>query len=1060
MVFAQFTSSVQGTAVDESGAAVPGVALRLTNNDTGVSLSTVSNEAGIFRYPDLPPGKYTLRASKPGFQTVVQENIALETGRVQAVPVTLKVGAVTEEVTVTGNVVPVETSDPKVSSTLTNEYIQNIPLSRRNVYNVQMLAPGITGFGLSSDSFSVNQGANITANGMRQYSNGYYVDGAPVADMADGGLAKLTPNPDSVEEVRVSTNDYSAQWGKNAGVLTQIVTKTGTNSWHGTAYEFHRDNDLTARTFLQSTKNPLTGHSIPVYRSNDFGGSLGGPIHKDQTFFFVTLDKLLSANSFANVQTVETPDFANFMKQNYPNRVSTKLLTQFTPVVNTFNPGTVLTVANLTPGGCTGTNSLGMPCSLPLVGSGVFSDANGHNGLQWNVRIDENLRSGKDRIYGNIFRTSYTNDSKNVRPGFTTRGYDPAGDPSSALYVSVNETHVFSPTMINEMSSSLVRDVDGSPCNNCNVPSISINGMAGFGNGWSPGVYITRDINWQDVLSINHDKHFLKFGMTYFVNQEPLHFTPPLDRPSFSFLNVFDFASDNPISESNINFDPRTGSTNINNERDFRLPYYSFFAQDDWKIRKNLTINLGIREEFNRNPTDNAGLMTNVTMGTGSTMTDRIRTMTVGAVKALMPTMHYLNLAPRLGLAWDPTNTGKMSVRAGFGIFYDSFYTKTTFDREQLNPPYFAAGSIRSDDPTAFAKPIFALGTSQTAPFGFTLPGAVAGLNSQGGPIGVRASLAGALVRFPYTINGFVGIQYAFTPKWVVEANYSVSRGIRLYTHIDRNRCAGCGVARISSVFSTLEWQDNAGDSIYNGGTFVLRHIMQHGLSFQAAYTVAKAIDDMSGAGTGTGGQYGDVYDAYNLRIQRGPGANDVPQRLAFSYVWSLPSPRGNALLKGIAGGWELSSATILQKGLPQTVTTTGTDYNNDALFLDKPDAPGAFPSWSRSNYIKGTFKVTDFAPPPKDPTTGLYLREGNIGRDSYRGPGLAQMDFSAIKNNHLPWFTREGAQMQLRFEFFNFLNRVNLSGWNTNLASPSTFGTTTSARDPRTLQLGLRVAF
>jgi hypothetical protein len=1060
IVWGQFTSSVQGTVVDASGSLVPDVELRLTNVGTGVMLVAHSNESGVFRYPDLPPGKYSLRASKNGFQTLVQENILLESGRVQSVPISLKVGAITEQVTVTEAVIPVETNNPKISSTVTNEYIQSIPLNYRNVYNVQQLAPGVTGFGLGSDSFSVNQGASVAANGMRIYSNGYYVDGAPVADMADGGMAKLTPNPDSVEEVRVSTNDYSAQWGKNAGVLTQTVTKSGTNDWHGTAYEFHRDNVLTARTFLQSTVNPSLGRATPVYRRNDFGGSFGGPVKKNKAFFFVTVDKLLSGRAFANVVTVETPEFVNFLKTNMPNNISTKLVTQFPHVITQFQAGSILTVADLTPG-CAGTNSIGMPCSMPVTGNGVFSDVNGHNGLQWNARFDQNLRGGKDRIYGNIFRTSYVNDSKNVRPGFSTKGYDPAGDPSTSLYVSVNETHIVSASTINEMSASLVRDVDGGPCSNCRIPTIGITGMSGFGNGWAPGVYITRDINWQDILSVNHGKHFLKFGMTYFVNQEPLQFTAPLNRPGFSFLNVFDFAADKPISESNINFDARTGSTNINNERDFRLSYYGFFAQDDWKVRKNLNINLGIREEFNRNPTDLAGLMTNVTMGEGSTMMDRVRNMSVGPVKGLLSNLKYLNLAPRLGVAWDPTHTGKMSVRSGFGIFYDTFYTKTTFDREQLNPPYFAAGSIRSDDPSAFAKPIYVLGTSDTAPYGFVLPGAQAGLNAKGGPIGVRASIAGAQVTFPYTINWFTGVQYAFTPKWVVESNYSASRGIHLYTHIDRNRCDGCGVARISPFFSTLEWQDNAGDSIYHGVSLMVRHLMQHGLSFQAAYTIGKGIDSMSG-GSGTGGQWGDVYDAYNLRAQRGLGSQDVPQRLALSYVWSIPGWRGqNAFAHIVASGWELSGITILQKGQPQTITTSNADYNNDGLFLDKPDVPSTnFGGWSRSDYINGTFKVTDFPAPPKDPVTGAYLREGNIGRDVYRGPGLAQFDVSAIKNTKVPWFRSEGAQMQLRFEFFNFFNRVNLSGWGTSLSSPNTFGKATSARDPRTLQLGARIAF
>lgn len=1065
-VRAQFTSSVQGTVIDQSGAVVPEVQLALTNVDTGVTITTRSNESGIYRYPDLPPGKYRLRATKTGFQTLVQENIILESGRVQSVPVTLTVGAISQEVTVREFVIPVETSNPKVSSTVTNEYIQSIPLNYRNIYNVQQLAPGVTGFGMGSDSFAVNQGAAVQANGQRIYSNGYYVDGSPVADMADGGLAKLTPNPDSVQEVRVSTNDYSAQWGKNAGILTQTVTKSGTNDWHGTLYEFHRDNQLTARTFLQSTVNPALGRAMPVYRRNDFGGSFGGPIRKDKTFFFATVDKLLSGRGFANVVTVETPEWVNFMKANYPNNVSTKVLTQFPSVISQFQAGTIQTVSNLTSGGCTGTNSLGMPCTMPVLGNGVFSDANGHNGLQWNIRIDQNFRDGRDRIYGNIYRTSYVNDSKNTRPGFTTKGYDVAGDPSSALYVAVSETHIFSPSVINEMSASLVRDVDGSPCNNCQVPTITVTGMSGFGQGWAPGIYITRDINWQDVLSVNHGKHFLKFGFTYFVNQEPLLFTPPLNRPGFTFLNIFDFTRDYPISETNINFDARTGKITgtpgaANNERDFRLPYYGFFAQDDWKALKNLTISIGLREEFNRNPIDHAGLMTNVIPGDGSTMMERIKNISVQPVQGMMQHMSYLHLGPRLGIAWDPTGSGKMSVRSAFGIFYDTFYTKTTFDRNQLNPPYFAAGSIRADDPTAFAKPIFNLGTSQTPPYGFVLPGVQAGLNPKGGPIGIRATICGGNVDFPYTVNWFTGVQYAFTPKWVVEANYSLSRGIHMYTHIDRNRCAGCGTARLSPYFQTLEYQDNAGDSIYLGGSFIVRRLMEHGLSAQAIYSIGKTIDAMSG-GTGTGGQWGDVYDAWNLRAQRALGSQDVPQRLAFSWVWSVPTPTiSNPFLKGVARGWETSGMMILQKGQPSTITIGNVDYNNDAVFVDKPDAPAtAFPSWDRSNYINGTFKVSDFPAPPKDPVTGLYLREGNIGRNTYRGPGFAQLDLSVIKNNKIPWFVKEGAQFQLRFEFFNFLNRVNISGWGTSLSSAGTFGKATGARDPRTLQLGLRIAF
>jgi hypothetical protein len=279
---AQFTSTVEGDVVDQSQAAIPEVTITLTNVDTRVSNETVTNASGVFRFPNMPPGRYHLRASKTGFQTIIQENIVLESGRIQSVPVTLPVGAVTEQITVTEAVTQIETSNPKIGTTVSNAYVQNIPLSLRNIYNVVALSPGVTGFAVTSgDSFQSITRGGASANGMRMYSNGYYVDGSPVNDMADGGGAKLSPNPDSVEEVQVSTNDYAAQWGRSAGVLTQVVSKTGTNDYHGSLFWFHRNNKLTSRTFLQSTPNALTGRTIPVSNRNDFGGSFGGPIVKE-----------------------------------------------------------------------------------------------------------------------------------------------------------------------------------------------------------------------------------------------------------------------------------------------------------------------------------------------------------------------------------------------------------------------------------------------------------------------------------------------------------------------------------------------------------------------------------------------------------------------------------------------------------------------------------------------------------------------------------------------------------------------------------------------------------
>jgi hypothetical protein len=336
-----------------------------------------------------------------------------------------------------------------------------------------------------------------------------------------------------------------------------------------------------------------------------------------------------------------------------------------------------------------------------------------------------------------------------------------------------------------------------------------------------------------------------------------------------------------------------------------------------------------------------------------------------------------------------------------------------------------------------------------------------AGLNAAGGPAGVRAQVAGTpgISQLPYTVNFFTGVQYAVTPKWVLETNYAFSHGVHLWSIIDRNRCAGCGTARLNPYFAVLEYHDNAASSTYHGASFLVRRRFAGGLGIEASYSISKTIDVMSGGGgIGGAGSVGSttnpVFDGYNLRAQRGLSTNDYPQRLSWNYMWNLPTPGiGNKVVRQILGGWQPMGFLLLQSGRPYTVLVSNIDFNNDAAFVDKPDAPAtSFGNWNRTSYINGTFRVADFP----FPTGG---REGNIGRNTYRGPGFAEVDFSIIKNTHVPWFRPEGAQTQLRVETFNLFNRVNINNWDTNLAN-STFGKGTSARDPRTIQLGLRMVF
>ena len=1087
--FAQFNSTIEGTVIDASGAAVPDVTVKIINQATGVVTTTRTTGAGIYTVPTLPAGTYRVEASKEGFTTAIQTDVVVESSRVQTVPLTLSVGAVSTQVTVSEAPPVIETSQARVSELTTAREVISLPLAGRNVFNVLAQTPGVTGSGLVSDRAGANDVFNavsapsVTANGQRGSSNGFYVDDTSVNDNPDEGGAKLAPNPDSVQEVRVSINNYSAQYGRNSSVLTQIITKSGTNELHGSLFEYFTDDKLTSRNEFQNSPNPITGRVLPVFRRHEFGGSVGLPVRKDHTFVFASFDDLRSSSTQASLSTVETPQFAQFMQSSYPNLIATQLLSSYPSAIAPNSPPR--TVADIMQasglGACSGTNSLGMACSMPLLETGVLSASAPRNGIQWNTRVDQVFGNGSDRLYGNFYRMTVTQNSISDRPAFTT------APPAETDYAAINWTHTFSPTFINEAAMGFTRNYGASPLNHPSVPAININGMSGFGGGWGPAGFVQNDFHWRDLASLNRGSHAFKAGFDIFRDQDNAPFTGPTLRPSFQFANVFDFAQDKPFEEDNINFDPRNGGPPFQ-DYGFRSSTFGFFVQDDWKARKNLTFNIGLRWDFSGNPTMNVNRMTNLVLGDGSTFQERIAGAKVEPVNQMFSNRRIGYLAPRFGFAWDPTGKGKLSVRGGYGVFFDRWPNKVWSDTTRGNPPYLAAASASIFNPTG-AQPIYVLGTTDTPPYGFQLPGVQGGLNPGNGPICCFSSVGGADqgLRYAYAENWFFGIQYSPGRDWVVETDYLGSVGRHLYTVINRNRFAGDLIAnqdtlqRLNPYFATINYGDNSGASAYSGATISLRKLLSRGISFQTSYTFGKATDVINAPGPGSGSVYGPVLDAYNISRQHGLSDNNISQKLAFNFVVELPAlASAPAALRYTIGGWEVSSLAVLQSGLPATVFTTapfqpvwnlascattvtaacqvagntGGDYNADGNNFDVPNAPsfGAGKSYSRSQFLQGVFKASDFPAP-------ALGQEGDLGRNVFRGPGLAQVDLSLIKNFKIPWFAHESGKLQIRGEFYNLLNRVNLTGFDTNLTD-GTFGQATSTFTPRSVQFVARIEF
>jgi len=1054
---AQFSSAIEGIVSDPSGAVIPEVELVLTNVDTGVAQTTHTTSAGYYRISALPPGKYKLAAKKEGFQTAIQDNILLEIARIQNVSLTMSVGQVTTQVEVTAAPPMVETTEARVSGRISGGAIQDLPLIGRNVLSSIAQAPGVVGTGLTgfNDFYNTSSFVSITANGQRGSAQLFFVDDAATMDYPSGGGTKLSPNPDSVEEVRVSANNYSAEFGRSSGVLTQVITKSGASDLHGSLFWYHQDNVLTSRTVFQNIPDPTSGRVTPATLRNEFGGSFGGPIRKNKTFFFGTLNRLQSATGVSYLTTVDSPQWVDFMRTNYPNNVSTVMLTSFPADVG--YTGRVQTVGNLT--GCTGTGPLGMPCDMPILQEGVVSLASKRNAGQWNIRVDHNFREGKDRIYGNVYRTAFTSYGTDPRPAFRIP------TPEHTNYGGLSWTHTFSPTVVNLLAGAATSNHadlwDG--CHNCRVPSTWVAGLAGFGYGWGPGTFTQNDFHWRDLLTMTRGKHSLKTGFEMYYDQDFAPFSAPINRPDFGFLNVFDFARDTVFTSGNINYDPRTGGRAYQDSY-FVSSIYGLFLQDDWKARSNLSINWGLRWDFTSNPSDRGGTMTNIKFNGGNTFQERIAGASVVPLDHMFAIHRIGYFAPRFGFAWDPTGKGKMSIRGGAGIFFDRGGNTVWSDQTRTNPPFRASLRAWGFDPDPSRRPVFGLCQSDVPPFDCPKPAVVVGLNERNGPLAGRAQI-GAVdpgLRYPYAQNWFLGVQRAFSNNWVVEADYMGSIAQHLYTAFDRNRFAGDTLDGtldlLNPYFAGILYGDNKGRSAFQGGTVSIQKRFSAGYNFQAAYTFGKAIDYTSARpAVNKGDVWAGVLDANNYERQRGLSDLNVPHKLSFNFVWNLPKPKtGSRFVNGFIGGWEVSSLAIMQSSGPFTVYTGAADYNADGTYFDVPNIPAYGNNkngLNRSDYLNGTaFKASDFPTPPP----GV---EGNLGRNTFTGPGFAQIDFGLIKNTHMPWFVREGANLQVRAEFYNLFNRVNLNGWDTNLAN-GTFGRSTATFMPRTIQLGLRIRF
>ncbi len=1059
---AQFNGSIEGTVTDATQAGVPNAQVVIVQESTQVTQRATTSETGFFRIAQLAPGRHRLEVTSSGFKTWVQTDLVLTGGEARTVYPVLVLGEQTATVEVTATVNTVETANSNVSRSIEQKTMEEVPSVGRNAYAaVAWLAPGVTGSGQlfgsgsanSQDSFQNEPGYQINAAGQRQEQNEYQVDGTSVNGNSRDGITNLTPQTDTIQEIRVSANSFSAEKGRNSGALIEVFTKSGTNQYHGTLSEFHTNNALTARTEFQS--------SIPATRRNEYGFTAGGPIIKNKTFVFGSFYHLSYSAASTSVVRVETPQFVDFVRSQFPNSLAAKFFALDPPAV--YPTASISTVADVQKSNPGSFPSSIFPANLPAVATATIPLVSPQPAQQYNVRVDQNLNGYKDRVYFNWYRPWEHAIIANPR---TNLAYP---YPNTGVFGRLSWTHTFSPSLINEASASLVRAggaYPSAPGDASNLPNVSISGIGANFNQAGPYRYQHNNIVLHDGMSWMRGNHQFKFGVDI-DRQRGYAVQSNLSHPSFSFSNILDFAQDLPFSQSGPTVDIAAGTAATNLYRKLYAFYTGVYVQDTWKITKRLTLSPGLRwDYFGHWATGHQGVVPFplFTLGAGSSFAEQVTNGTMKVRGAGYFTDNTPNgFAPRISLAWDVFGNGSTSVRVGYGLFYSRIGNLAYgTNGANTNAPAFGNPSFNIQQPGARFS--YQQGSSNGYYFA-PPPGFSFQIGPAGNIVGTRVSVGGndSNPNQPQTSDYTLTIQRRLPWNFVVEADYLGYHSVHLYTQTDINRFAGNLIAngsltRLNPYFGSIIYGQTIGSGRANLFSFALARRFAHGWSSQAIYSKGRAIDAISSNDNGIGNAR-NILDVSNINGQRGRADYDVRNRLALDAVWEIPSPFRSPVLKNTLGNWRVSMTGILQTGLPFSVYTSASypngDYNADGFNYDLPNTPsfGNFVSVNRSAFLNGVFKVSDFPAPPKG-------QEGNLGRNTFEGPGLANVNMNAIKAVHIPWFIGgEGATLELRGEFANLLNRVNLTQPTSDLAS-GLFGKSTGQRQPRALQLGLRIAF
>lgn len=1031
--------SIQGTIIDQTGAVLPGVTITVTNKDTGEVRTAVTNETGIYRVQSLDPGRYDVTAELGGFNKAARTDVTLSVGATLGLNLTMAAGAVSEVVQVSGVSPDIQTEKAEVSSIIERQRIIDLPIAGRNPLTLATLQPGIIGLPGGTDFLAQEQGMNFNASGQRTGANNAMVDGLSINGGPWSGTVLLVPNTEAVQEFQVIANNPSAEFGRNSGAAISLVTRGGTNEFRGSVFAFHRDNDLRAKTYFESRKGD--------FKKNEYGGSLGGPIRKESSFFFLSFEGVREDSGSGQQFTVETRQFVDFVKATRPNSVAAYLLDTYRPP---FYPTENLRdIGSPAPG----VRVVGPPDGIPDVGTINHAVTNHREGEQYSGRFDQVLRGGSDKLRASYYMTRIVPETVYLRSAFNHPF------PHRNQFLNVGYSNVLSNNTLNELSFGYVRMHGETGDPTPDSPTISIAGISSqFGvEFWHPINFTQNNFEIKETLTSNRGRHSLRMGgeLRLSMDDSELHHW---ERPNYAFQSppgvtgssgLLDFADDEPFSERR-GVDPRTGLPTLA-AGEYRGREFAFYVQDNWKPRSDITMNLGLRYEVFMAPTKANGPFNGILLGQGATRQEQVRTARAAEIEELYGT-DWNNFAPRLGAAWDISGEGHTVLRAGGGLSYNRI-NNTVWSDERLNPPQFANAfaTIQDNVPIAYTRgPIYPPN-----------PALSRGLDQNGGIRGARVDLRviDPNATLPYSWNWFAGVQQQLPWDFVGEVNYIGSAGRNLMSFDgpggeDYNRFAGDtadGVRhRLNPSFGAIGLAESRIDSNFHGLTLQVNRRFNRGFSFQAAYTLGHAKD-----------YPGSAEEVSNLERDYGNASFDVRQNLALNVIWQIPYEPTNMWLRNTVGGWQLNTVTIWRSGTPFNVTCGSCDFNLDGNFGDRVNSPSFgtdLGSISDEEWLAGGLSASDFP----QPAAGQL---GTLPRNAYYGPSYFSTDLSLFKNVRFGVGGRDNT-VQLRVEAYNVFNTLNLGNPNANVSSTN-FGVVSGLRTPggglpgsRLIQLGLKWMF